>query len=60
MAAGVLVYSHDSGRCVDIVGDKGKDGSPLEIYDCKGKNWQKWDFRSDGTVRSMGLCMDIA
>lgn len=59
-APGVLIYSHAGGRCIDIVGNKGKDGSPLEIWDCGGDNWQKWEFKSDGTVRSMGRCMDVA
>ena len=43
-----------------MVGHKGADGSPLQIWDCNGRNWQKWDFRPDGTIRSMGLCMDVA
>ncbi|SFF47373.1 Ricin-type beta-trefoil lectin domain-containing protein [Actinacidiphila alni] len=57
---GVMIYGFASNRCIDIVGDKGKDGSPLEIQNCAGKAWQKWEFKSDGTVRSMGLCMDAA
>ncbi|MEU6197109.1 RICIN domain-containing protein [Streptomyces sp. NPDC047061] len=59
-APGTTIYSHASNRCIEMVGHKGADGSPLEIWNCNGKNWQKWDFRSDGTIRSMGLCMDVA
>jgi hypothetical protein len=39
---------------------KAEDGSPLQIWDCGGASWQKWSFKSDGTVRSMGMCMDLA
>ncbi|WP_406453451.1 ricin-type beta-trefoil lectin domain protein [Streptomyces sp. NBC_01622] len=59
-APGTTIYSHASNKCIEMVGHKGADGSPLEIWSCSSGNWQKWDFRSDGTVRSMGLCMDVA
>jgi len=59
-APGTTIYSHASNKCIEMVGHKGADGSPLEIWSCNSANWQKWDFRSDGTVRSMGLCMDVA
>ncbi|WP_225847506.1 RICIN domain-containing protein [Streptomyces sp. HPF1205] len=60
---GVAVVGHASGRCVSATGhrnSKATDGTPLEIYDCVGGSWQKIDFRSDGTARIYGLCMDIA
>lgn len=59
-APGTTLYSHASNRCAEVVGHRGADGSPLQIWDCGKKDWQKWDFRSDGTIRSMGLCMDVA
>lgn len=59
-APGTTLYSHASHRCIEMVGHRGADGSPLEIWDCGKADWQKWDFRSDGTIRSMGLCMDVA
>ncbi|MGW1047357.1 ricin-type beta-trefoil lectin domain protein [Streptomyces sp. NPDC002547] len=58
-----MVFSHDSGRCVSASGaqySKAKSGTRLEIRDCVGGSWQKIDFRSDGTARMFGLCMDIA
>ncbi|MFG2357803.1 ricin-type beta-trefoil lectin domain protein [Streptomyces sp. NPDC048521] len=58
--SGVEVYSHDSNRCITVVGGQGKDGSPLEIRDCTGSAAQKWTIRSDGTIRAFGLCMDLA
>ena len=57
---GAIIFSHASNKCIDVVGDKGKDGAPLEIWSCNGKAQQKWIFKSDGTVRAMGLCMDVA
>ncbi|WP_141726447.1 RICIN domain-containing protein, partial [Actinacidiphila rubida] len=60
---GVAVVGHASGRCVSATGhqnSRATDGTPLAIYDCVGGSWQKVDFRSDGTARIYGLCMDIA
>ncbi|WLQ37267.1 ricin-type beta-trefoil lectin domain protein [Streptomyces castrisilvae] len=59
-APGTTLFGHASNRCIEMVAHKGADGSPLQIANCTGKNWQKWDFRPDGTIRSMGLCMDVA
>ncbi|MFC9469027.1 RICIN domain-containing protein, partial [Streptomyces coelicoflavus] len=58
VAPGTTIYGHASNRCIEVAGHKWRDGAPLQIADCTGKNWQKWDFRPDGTIRSLGLCMD--
>ncbi|CAM5607606.1 Hydrogenase expression protein OS=Streptomyces tendae OX=1932 GN=F3L20_00960 PE=4 SV=1 [Streptomyces tendae] len=58
VAPGTTIYGHASDRCIEVAGHKWRDGAPLQIADCTGKNWQKWDFRPDGTIRSLGLCMD--
>ncbi|WP_374102364.1 ricin-type beta-trefoil lectin domain protein, partial [Streptomyces sp. HB-N217] len=57
-APGTTIYGHASNRCIEVAGHKWRDGAPLQIADCTGKAWQKWDFRPDGTIRSLGLCMD--
>ncbi|MEV6995745.1 RICIN domain-containing protein [Streptomyces sp. NPDC093228] len=60
---GVLVVGHASGRCVTATGAQNgtaRDGTRLELWDCAGGSWQTIDFRSDGTARMFGLCMDIA
>ncbi|WP_438306688.1 ricin-type beta-trefoil lectin domain protein (plasmid) [Streptomyces sp. HUAS TT11] len=60
---GVLVFNHASGRCIAATGaqnSKAVDGTRLEIRDCGGGSWQKIDFRSDGTARMFGLCIDVA
>nr|WSX54021.1 RICIN domain-containing protein [Streptomyces sp. NBC_00974] len=57
--AGVPVRSHASGRCIDVTGGKG-DGTPLQIWDCNRLAQQSWRFMNDGTVRALGLCLDVA
>ncbi|WNZ14380.1 RICIN domain-containing protein [Streptomyces sp. 11x1] len=57
--ARVSVRSHATGRCIDVTG-AGGDGTPLQIWDCNGSAQQSWRFMSDGTVRALGLCMDVA
>ncbi|WP_254709859.1 ricin-type beta-trefoil lectin domain protein [Streptomyces lunaelactis] len=59
-AAGRMIVGYASSRCIEVAAHDGTDGSPLRLWDCGGDAWQKWVFRSDGSVRSMGLCMDIA
>ncbi|MEW1872565.1 RICIN domain-containing protein [Streptomyces caelestis] len=56
---GVSIRSHHSGQCIDVT-DGGGDGTPLQIWGCSGAAQQTWRFMGDGTVRSMGLCMDVA
>jgi len=60
---GDLIVGNGSERCITIPLRKGKaeDGTGLVLQDCdpEAAN-QRWDFRSDGTVRSMDLCMDVA
>jgi len=60
---GAVIIGQASDRCIDITGaqnGKGKDGTPLQLWDCAGSANQKWVFKSDGTVRALGLCMDVA
>jgi beta-glucanase (GH16 family) len=47
------------GRCVTLPGP-GTNGTPLELRDCDGSSAQEWAFAADGTVRALGLCMDVA
>jgi hypothetical protein len=50
----------------DGVAPGGKDGKPLELWDCGNVPWEDWTFVSDGTsdgrgtFQSLGLCMDVA
>ncbi|MFJ1596194.1 ricin-type beta-trefoil lectin domain protein [Streptomyces sp. NPDC088261] len=62
---GVRLVGVASGRCIDVTDSldgKGRSGTRLQLWDCnptKQAN-QAWSFRSDGTIRSMGLCMTVA
>ncbi|MFF4655473.1 ricin-type beta-trefoil lectin domain protein [Streptomyces sp. NPDC001381] len=58
--AGRMIAGYASSRCIEISSRSGTDGSPLRLWNCDGDSWQKWVFKSDGSVRSMGLCMDAA
>ncbi|WP_406350134.1 ricin-type beta-trefoil lectin domain protein [Streptomyces sp. NBC_00658] len=60
---GSLIIGQASNRCVDVTdlqNGKAKDGTSLQLWDCASSANQKWDFRGDGTVRSLGMCMDAA
>ncbi|MFD4604803.1 ricin-type beta-trefoil lectin domain protein [Streptomyces sp. NPDC058464] len=55
------------GQCVEVGGLGGGEGGGVRAGEgdvvgegCDGDAWQKWVFKSDGSVRSMGLCLDIA
>jgi hypothetical protein len=39
---------------------KALDGTQLVIAGCDGSMVQHWQAMSDGTIRSVGLCMDAA
>jgi hypothetical protein len=63
VARGVSVQGYDSNRCIDVTNSQngvGADGTPLQLWDCARSANQVWSFSSDGTVRSHGLCMDLA
>lgn len=62
-AGPAALQSDSSSRCIDVrnAGDGvGRDGTPLQAWDCNGGANQTWSFGQDGTVRSLGLCMDLA
>ncbi|MFD5426755.1 ricin-type beta-trefoil lectin domain protein [Streptomyces sp. NPDC127084] len=62
-AAGSVIIGEGSDRCIDVTDaqDGGyPDGTQLQIWSCAGSANQKWEFRDDGTIRSLGLCMDVA
>ncbi|WP_405884593.1 ricin-type beta-trefoil lectin domain protein [Streptomyces sp. NBC_01136] len=58
--AGDAIVGYGSSKCVEVSAHAGVDGSPLRLWGCDGDAWQKWVFKSDGSVRAMGLCLDIA
>lgn len=56
----VQIWNHNSDQCVNVPGGEGRDGTPLEIRTCSGAGSMQWTFAGDGTVRALGLCMDVA
>jgi hypothetical protein len=45
-------------KCIDV--PSAADGTQLQIWTCTGAANQKWTFAGDGSLRSEGLCMDLA
>ncbi|MEV5411065.1 ricin-type beta-trefoil lectin domain protein [Thermopolyspora sp. NPDC052614] len=56
-ATGVQIVDA-AGRCVGAT--QASEGASLTLQDCTGAATQRWEFRSDGTIRSIGLCMEAA
>ncbi|MEV8379135.1 ricin-type beta-trefoil lectin domain protein [Kribbella sp. NPDC056861] len=60
---GDQIIGFGSGRCVDIANaadGRAEGKSQLQLWDCNGAANQGWTLGADGTIRSMGLCMDLA
>jgi hypothetical protein len=50
------------GKCVDVPGFNGTNGTQVQIYDCNGGENQQWDLWGDGTVRAefnRNKCLDL-
>lgn len=61
--APTTMQSEGSKRCIDVKDGRagaGNDGTPLQVWDCAKSTNQTWTFSPDGTVRSLGQCMDLA
>ena len=48
-----------AGKCVDDSGSGTTDGNPIIIYGCTGNANQRWTLPGDGTVRTLGKCLDV-
>ncbi|MFH0519431.1 RICIN domain-containing protein [Streptomyces sp. M41] len=48
-----------AGKCVDVAGANPANGTPVQLYDCKGTAAQRWTAGSDGTLRALGKCLDV-
>ncbi|MDL4818484.1 family 43 glycosylhydrolase [Actinomadura opuntiae] len=50
----------DAGKCIDVSGDDtAATGAAVQLWDCQGSRDQQWTLMGDGTIRSMGKCMDV-
>ncbi|MFG2592443.1 ricin-type beta-trefoil lectin domain protein [Streptomyces sp. NPDC048438] len=62
-APGSHIISKSAGLCIEATGQvngEARDGTHLTVWNCKERANQKWEFLGDGTVRSLGMCMDVA
>jgi endoglucanase len=59
---GQLIVGQGSGRCVDIAGNPGTDGTPVQLWDCwSGAANQKWARTGSTLVNPQtGKCLDVA
>jgi hypothetical protein len=55
---GRALVGRGSGKCLSST--RASDGTQLQIWSCDGSMPQQWTFEADGTIRSVGLCMDAA
>ncbi|MEV0136551.1 ricin-type beta-trefoil lectin domain protein [Dactylosporangium sp. NPDC050688] len=55
-----VIVNVASQKCLDIPRSNPVDGQYVQIWQCYPMAGQKWTFESDGTLRSMGLCLDVA
>ncbi|MEU8710323.1 ricin-type beta-trefoil lectin domain protein [Streptomyces sp. NPDC048565] len=63
-APGSHIIGRAANLCVEATGQvngKARDGTHLTVQKCEENGNQKWEFlKDDRTVRSLGLCMDVA
>jgi len=53
------VDSGISGKCLDASDGMSVNLTPADLYDCNGTTAQQWSLESDGTIRSLGMCLDV-
>jgi glucosylceramidase len=48
-----------AGKCVDVAGASGANGTAVQLFTCNGTGAQEWTMGTDGTVRALGKCLDV-
>ncbi|MFF7382830.1 ricin-type beta-trefoil lectin domain protein [Streptomyces griseoluteus] len=48
-----------AGKCLDVAGGSGANGTAVQLYDCNGSSAQQWTLAADGSVRALGKCLDV-
>ncbi|GLY97007.1 chitosanase [Actinoplanes sp. NBRC 103695] len=56
-AAGAGPITGLAGKCVDVAGGAGANGTAINLYTCNGSAAQSWTVGSD--VRALGKCLDV-
>jgi hypothetical protein len=54
----VGLITGNGGKCTDVARSSTADGSRIILWTCHGGTNQRWTQREDGTVRSLGKCLD--
>ncbi|MFJ3824748.1 ricin-type beta-trefoil lectin domain protein [Streptomyces nodosus] len=49
-----------AGKCLDVAGASGANGTAVQLYDCNGSAAQQWTVKADGSVRALGKCLDVS
>ena len=56
--AGYTPVSTGQGMCLDDTDGVGRDGQPVQLYQCLGNSEQAWQAEPDGTIRNAnGYCL---
>ena len=45
--------------CVDDAGSSTNDGTAIQLFGCDSGLAQDWEVANDGTLRTLGKCLDI-
>ena len=53
-AVGLQGYSSN---CLDIKDGQGTPGAAVQMWECQGRDSQRWTLNPDGTLGSLGLCL---
>ncbi|HEX8005321.1 MAG TPA: ricin-type beta-trefoil lectin domain protein [Trebonia sp.] len=57
---GQIRQSGGTGKCLEDLGSKTANGSPIVLWTCGSGTNQKWTTVQDGTIRVLGKCLDMA
>ncbi|WP_406175070.1 ricin-type beta-trefoil lectin domain protein [Streptomyces sp. NBC_00996] len=55
------IVDEESNKCIDVTDHihSAPNKTVLQIYTCGNNPNQQWTFYSDGTIRSLGMCMSV-
>jgi predicted alpha-1,2-mannosidase len=56
---GPIAANVGTSLCIDDAGSSTNDGNPVQIWGCDGTAAQSWTIGTDGTIRTLGKCLDI-
>ncbi|MET7397148.1 ricin-type beta-trefoil lectin domain protein [Dactylosporangium sp. NPDC005572] len=57
--SGYMIVGY-GGKCVSVPGNTAIDGTQLQMRDCTGAAGQRWTNDGNGSLRALGMCMDLA